>query len=288
MTKVLVTGGDGQLGTCLKAFKDKYNNIEFLFTNRLELDITQEEEVSNFFNLNKFDWCVNCAAYTAVDAAESDTDNANKINVFGAKNLAEACQKHKTKIIHVSTDFVFDGQHNQAYKEDAITNPLGVYGLTKLKGEQELIQKNPNHFIIRTSWLYSEYNHNFMKTMLRLATERDELNIVSDQIGTPTYARDLAEVIIHIITQDSTSYGIYHYSNEGVASWYDFAKAIFEINNNQITVNPVPTAAFPTPSRRPHFSVLSKTKIKETFSLTIPYWRDSLKDALSNYSMIKP
>ena len=209
-------------------------------------------------------------------------ENAKSINTTAVKNLAQASLEQKTKIIHVSTDFVFDGEQNKAYKEDAFTNPLGVYGNTKLMGEKELKKINPNHFIIRTSWLYSEFNQNFMKTMLHLADERDELNVVSDQIGTPTYARDLAEVILQIVNQDNKAFGLYHYSNEGVASWYDFAKAIFEINKNKIKVNPVNTESYPTPSKRPHFSVLDKTKIKKTLSLTIPYWRDSLKTAISN------
>ena len=282
MVKVLVTGGDGQLGKCLKGIQEKYNNIEFFFANKSVLDITQEPLVENFFTQNNFDWCINCAAYTAVDKAENDIENSEKINSIGVKNLAEACSKNSIKIIHISTDFVFDGKQNRAYREDINVNPLGVYGHTKLLGETELIKGNPKHFIIRTSWLYSEFNHNFMKTMLRLAKEKEELNVVSDQIGTPTYARDLAKVIVNIIKQDSPTYGVYHYSNEGVASWYDFAKAIFDLKNIKIKVNPVHTESYPTPSKRPHFSVLDKTKIKNTFSIDIPYWRDSLKEALSN------
>ena len=282
MVKVLVTGGDGQLGKCLKGIQEKYSNIEFFFANKSVLDITQERQVENFFTQNNFDWCINCAAYTAVDKAENDVENSEKINIIGVKNLAEACSENNIKIIHISTDFVFDGKQNRAYSEDINTNPLGVYGHTKLLGEKELIKRNPKHFIIRTSWLYSEFNQNFMKTMLRLSRDKEELNVVSDQIGTPTYARDLAEVILYIINQDGSTYGIYHYSNEGVASWYDFAKAIFDLNHIKIKVNPVQTESYPTPSKRPHFSVLDKTKIKNTFSIDIPYWRDSLKEALSH------
>lgn len=282
MVRVLVTGADGQLGKCLKSIKEKHKNIEFVFTNRTELDISQENEVNEFFGSNSFDWCINCAAYTAVDKAESDIENAKRINATAVKNLANASFKHNVKIIHISTDFVFDGEQNKAYKEDAITNPLGVYGNTKRIGENELKKANPKHFIIRTSWLYSEFNQNFMKTMLRLANDKDELSVVSDQIGTPTYARDLADVILQIINQDNLAFGLYHYSNEGTASWYDFAKAIFEINKSKIKVNPIDTVSYPTPSKRPHFSVLDKTKIKKTFNLTIPYWKDSLKIAISN------
>ncbi|WP_040252873.1 dTDP-4-dehydrorhamnose reductase [Psychroserpens mesophilus] len=287
MVKVLVTGGDGQLGHCLRAITERFENIQFLFTNKTELDITQKTNIDDFFTLNNFDWCINCAAYTAVDKAESEIESSKKINVTGVKNLAEACLKHDIKIIHISTDFVFDGTQNRAYKEDVLTNPLGVYGNTKLGGENELKKICSKHFIIRTSWLYSEFNQNFMKTMLRLAKDKEELNIVSDQIGSPTYARDLAEVIMLIINRDSSDYGLYHYSNEGVASWYDFAKAIFDLNSNTVKVIPVPTESYPTPSKRPHFSVLDKTKIKTTFNIEVPYWRDSLKYALSNLELVK-
>ncbi|WP_299332768.1 dTDP-4-dehydrorhamnose reductase [uncultured Psychroserpens sp.] len=282
MKRVLVTGASGQLGQCIDAIKDNYQNLTFIYASRERLDISNKNEVDLFFKSNTVDWCVNCAAYTAVDRAESDIENAKQVNINAVRNLAEATLENNVRMIHVSTDFVFDGKHNKAYKEDAETNPLGVYGQTKLDGEKELATINPKHFIIRTSWLYSEFNSNFMRTMLRLSQDRDELNVVCDQIGTPTYAKDLADALLQIISQDSSAYGIYHYSNEGVASWYDFAKAIFEINANHMKVNPIDSSSFPTPAQRPHFSVLDKTKIKKTFNLEIPYWKDSLKIAISN------
>lgn len=198
--------------------------------------------------------------------------------------MAVVCNQNETTLIHISTDFVFDGSQSKAYLETDIAKPISVYGATKLKGEQHIIKTISQHFILRTSWLYSEHGNNFMKTMLKLAKERDVLNIVSDQIGTPTYATDLADVIYNIITTKNTDYGLYHFSNEGVASWYDFAKAIFDIKNIKIKTNPIKTEVYPTPAKKPIFSVLDKTKIKSTLNIEIPYWRDSLKKAISNYN----
>jgi len=282
MKTVLVTGANGQLAKCISAISQKHHNLQFIFANSLELNITKLDELTSFFKSNSIDWCINCAAYTAVDKAETEIENAKNVNITGAQLLAEVCENSAVSLIHISTDFVFDGTHNKAYNEDDKTNPLGVYGTTKRNGELAVIKANPRHFIIRTSWLYSEFGNNFMKTMIRLSQDRNELHIVSDQIGTPTYAKDLAQAIIEIVNQDNKAYGIYHYSNEGVASWYDFAQAIFDINGNDIKTFPIHTESYPTPAKRPTFSVLDKIKIKNTFSISIPHWRDSLKIAIEN------
>jgi len=282
MTTILVTGANGQLGQSLQVLSLNEALIKFIFVSSKELDITKRESVISFLNKKNFDFCVNCAAYTAVDKAESDEDNAKKVNVLGAQYLAEACLNTNTKLIHISTDFVFNGMSNIPYTERHETRPLSVYGKTKLDGELAITSILTEYFIFRTSWLYSEYGSNFMKTMLRLSTERNELGVISDQIGSPTYAKDLAKVIVHIIKANSNQFGLYHYSNEGVASWYDFAKAIFDITNTEIVTNAIPTSAYPTPAKRPCFSVMDKAKFKKNLGIEIPYWRDSLKEAISN------
>ncbi len=278
--RILVTGSNGQLGTCIKDLDD--NKFDIKYASSSDLDITNKQDVKNFFEQQKIDWCINCAAYTAVDNAESDYDKAYEVNVSGVKNLAESCKEYGVKLVHISTDFVFDGNNNIPYKESDKTNPIGAYGETKLKGEKEVIQIFKEYFIIRTSWLYSEHGSNFLKTMLRLSKDKTQLGVVGDQIGTPTYAKDLAKAIFHIIANDISDYGIYHYSNNGVASWYDFAKAIFDISNIDIELNNISTVQFPTPAKRPHFSVLDKTKIETTLKLKTPYWRDSLITAIQN------
>jgi len=282
MINILVTGGNGQLATCIKDLESTYSNLNFIYANSAELNIADCNAVQQFFNTKEIQYCINCAAYTAVDKAESDQEKATQVNVVGAKNLAIACAEKNATLIQVSTDFVFNGEKSVAYTETDPTNATGVYGATKLEGEQEVAKNLAQHFIVRTSWLYSENGNNFMKTMIKLAQGRALLTIVADQIGTPTYATDLAETLIKIITTNNTQYGVYHYSNEGVASWYDFAKAIFEESNIKIKVLPIPSKAYPTPAKRPHFSVLDKTKIKTNLQIEIPYWRDSLKKALSN------
>ena len=276
MKNVLVTGGKGQLASCIKDSAAILKAHHFIYVDVDELDITMPSDVEAFFGTNNIAFCVNCAAYTNVDKSESEKEIAEKVNVDGARNLADACKKHNAKFIQISTDFVFDGKGSLPYDEQDIAKPLGMYGLTKLKGEQTTTETIKEHFILRTSWLYSEHGHNFCKTMLRLAKEKDVLSIVSDQVGTPTYAGDLAEVILKIITTDSIDYGIYHYSNEGVASWYDFAKAIFDLSNFNIELHPIRSEAYPTPAKRPSLSVMDKAKIKSTLDITIPYWRDSL------------
>ena len=281
MKNILVTGADGQLGLCLQEISKQHSTIEFVFSDLKNLDITNKESVNAVFKGTNFDFCINCAAYTAVDLAESDSDKAKNVNVLAVENLAEACNNTSTKLIHVSTDFVFDGTSSIPYTENDETNPLSVYGKTKLDGETAVQNVLKEFFILRTSWLYSEYANNFMKTMLRLGTERSELGIISDQIGSPTYAKDLARVMVEIIKSDSNEYGVYHYSNEGVASWYDFAKSIFDLSKVKIIVNAIPTSSYPTPAKRPHYSVLDKSKLKKNFGIEIPYWRDSLNEAIS-------
>ena len=279
MKNVLVTGGDGQLALCIKDAGSQYSDLNFVFANADKLDITNQIEVSDYFKKHTVDYCINCAAYTAVDKAESEPELAKQVNEVGVKNLVESCEKHNVVFIHVSTDFVFDGSKSRPYTELDAPNPLGVYGETKLQSEKEAA-KYSKHFIIRTSWLYSEYGNNFLKTMLRLGKERDELNVVYDQIGTPTYAGDLAEVILKIISNNNDKYGIYHYSNEGVASWYDFAKAIFDESKTKIALMPIKTKAYPTPAERPSYSVMDKSKIKDEIGYQIPHWVDSLKKCL--------
>jgi dTDP-4-dehydrorhamnose reductase len=279
---VLVTGASGQLGQSLQFIAPKYPEIQFVFASSSDLDITNPERVTSFFETNKIDFCINAAAYTAVDKAETEVEKAHLVNVVGPKNLAIACQKSGSTLVHISTDFVFDGEGNLPYSENHTTNPIGVYGQTKLEGEIEVAQNCDKHFIIRTSWVYSQFANNFMKTMLRLGSERDELNVVADQIGTPTNAVDLAEVLLKIIQKchaelvEASHYGIYNFSNEGVCSWYDFAKEIFRINAINITLNPIPTEAYPTPAKRPKYSVLDKSKIKNTFKIEIKSWQESL------------
>jgi dTDP-4-dehydrorhamnose reductase len=246
------------------------------------LDITNSGNCEAVFSKVKPNYCINAAAYTAVDKAETETEKAQSINVQGAQNLAEVCKKHNTVLLHISTDFVFDGEKNTAYTEEDIPNPTGVYGQTKLDGERAIEAVFDDYFIIRTSWVYSQFGNNFMKTMLRLASERDSVSVVNDQIGTPTNAVDLAETLVKIIQtagrQPSTaSFGIYNFSNEGQCSWYDFAKKIFEANKARIDLKPIPTTAFPTPAKRPKYSVLDKSKIKRVFGISVKDWEESLK-----------
>lgn len=280
MIEVIVTGGKGQLAGCIRNAADGLDEYNFSYVDLDELDITDKNAVDVFFEKVEPSWCINCAAYTAVDKAESDTELAEKVNVDGAKYLAQASKNHNSKFIQISTDFVFDGLKGSIYSEMDDVNPLSVYGATKFDGEQMTSKEIEEHFIIRTSWLYSEYGNNFLKTMLRLGNEKDILNVVGDQIGTPTYAGDLAELIVSLIKYDSEAYGLYHYSNEGVASWYDFAKAIMDESKTDCKVLPIKTEGYPTPAKRPCFSVMDKSKIKNTLEMEIPHWRDSLKKCL--------
>lgn len=289
MTKlqtILVTGSTGQLGQSIKSISPDYPDYEFVFANRQQLDLSNETSITDFFEHQTFDIIINCAAHTAVDKAESESELANQVNHLAVQQLADIAKQKNTKLIHISTDYVFDGKQYRPYLETDSVEPQSVYGQIKLSGEQAIqnILKN-NAIIIRTSWLYSEYGNNFVKTMLKLGQERDSLNITFDQISTPTYAKDLAKAIMSIVQsqefhQADFTTNIVHFSNEGVCSWYDFAKTIFELANIQCHVNAIETKDYPAPAKRPHYSVLNKVKIKQTYHLAIPYWKDSLKQCV--------
>lgn len=265
MKTVLVTGGNGQLAKCIKDIDSNNSELKFIFKSSSEFDITNQKQVVSFFNLNKIDWCINCAAYTAVDKAEKESDLAFKINSEGVKYLAEECSLNKVKLIHISTDFVFDGFKTSPYLETDIPNPINVYGASKLQGEKHIQASLNEYFIIRTSWLYSEHGNNFVKTMLCLGKEKNEISIVNDQIGSPTYARDLAELIYKIITKNHNQYGVYHYCNSGFLSWYDFAKLIFQIKEVSCKAIPIASNQYPTLAKRPIYSVLETNKTVKTF-----------------------
>jgi dTDP-4-dehydrorhamnose reductase len=278
---VLVTGATGQLGQAIEFVSGNYPKINFVFCDSSELDITNKENCREAFIKYNPNFCINTAAYTAVDKAESEPEKAHLINVIGAKNLAETCKEHEVVLLHISTDFVFDGNQKNPYTEMDIPNPTSVYGQTKLEGEKAIQEILKQHFIIRTSWVYSQFGNNFMKTILRLASERDSLAVVNDQTGTPTNAVDLAEALIKIVSSNfqllTSNFGIYNFSNEGHCTWYDFAKKIVEINNIKIDLKPIPTSSYPTPAKRPTQSVLDKTKIKSVFCVIIDCWDESLK-----------
>jgi len=288
MTKVLVTGASGQLGSAIKSIANSYEGtVEFTYCTSAALNITDMDSVMRMITTNSFDYCINCAAYTNVDKAEENSPQDYAINGLGAENLAIACKKANATLIHISTDFVFSGKQSQPYLETDGTEPLGSYGKSKLRGEQDIQKQLDKHYIIRTSWLYSEFGANFMKSMLRLGSERSELSVVFDQIGTPTYAVDLAKFIIYLVQNDTAKYGIYHYSNEGVASWYDFARAIFQKSGMETTISPIRSYEYPLPAKRPSYSVMDKAKLKKTFDFTIPHWEDSLDIALKQNSLSK-
>jgi len=288
MFNILVTGSSGQLGSELQQLSSEYD-YTFFFTDRESLDITCKERVEQFCDENNINTIINCAAYTAVDKAESDEVNADKINHLAVKYLAQTAKEKNIRLVHISTDYVFDGTNYKPYTENDETNPQGVYGKTKLDGENAMREINPaNSIIIRTSWVYSSFGANFVKTMLHLGKEKEQLGVIFDQVGTPTYARDLAKAILDIIgtgtlvPADSTknTVQIYNYSNEGVLSWYDFAKEIMRMAKLKCEINPIETKEYPTPAKRPHYSLLNKSKIKEEFGIIIPYWKDSLDECL--------
>lgn len=278
---ILVTGANGQLGHEMQRVA-KSSNHNYIFTDVADgyekLDITNIEDIRNMVKNNNVDIIVNCAAYTNVDKAESDYDTVNLINNTAAGNLATAMKEAGGTLIHISTDYVFQGDRNTPCQEDWTTNPLGVYGKTKLAGEAAIATTGCNSIIIRTAWLYSQWGKNFVKTMQSLTATHDTLKVVFDQVGTPTFAGDLADTIAHIINTGQTNKtGIYHFSNEGVCSWYDFAKMICKLSGNTCDISPCYSEEFPSPVKRPHFSVLDKRKIKETFGIKVPYWTDSLE-----------
>ncbi|KEI35414.1 dTDP-4-dehydrorhamnose reductase [Francisella sp. W12-1067] len=283
---VLVTGGNGQLGSELRELvcnlKLEIQNYTFVFTNSKLLNITDHQAVKDFIIHNSIDVIINCAAYTAVDKAESDIEMANKINHLAVANMAMIAKEFNISLIHISTDYVFDGKNYKPYLETDNINPQSVYGITKSAGEKAIQEINPkNSIIIRTSWVYSYYGNNFVKTMLNLGQDRDSLGVIFDQVGSPTYAKDLAEVILVILPDiKNQNVQIYNYSNEGALSWYDFAREIMDMANISCQVNPIETKAYPTLAKRPHYSLLNKSKIKEDFDIVIPYWKDSLKDCI--------
>ncbi|MBQ0115575.1 MAG: dTDP-4-dehydrorhamnose reductase [Bacteroidales bacterium] len=279
--KILITGANGQLGNEMRIVLGNHHEHSALFTDIEELDLTQSDAVSKFVANNNIDIIVNCAAYTAVDSAEDNPELCHKINVEAVRNLATASREYGARIIHISTDYVFDGSQNLPYNETTQTCPKSVYGRTKLEGERILLETSPDSIVIRTAWLYSPFGKNFVKTMIKLGQEKDSLKVVYDQVGTPTYARDLARAIVTIINSDNWVSGIYHFTNEGVTSWFDFTKAIHRIAGiNSCTVMPCRTDEFPTKASRPSYSVLDKSKIKSTFSVEVPYWEESLKDCI--------
>jgi len=317
--KILVTGANGQLGNEFRRLAKEYPQYEFLFAGRAELPIENATAVITYFQKYKPAICINCAAYTAVDKAETEREQSNLANAQAPAILAAACKENQTHFFHISTDYVFDGNSSVPYKESDDTSPVNHYGATKLKGEQAAIHNNPRSIIIRTSWVYSEYGNNFVKTMIRLMKEKTSINVVSDQVGSPTYAADLATAVMKmvetlerrwpldadrwigfdemisaesfsttarsispIVGGDLSSYpsGIYHYSNEGSISWHEFATAIKEMTGSECIVNAIPTTQYPTPARRPRFSLLDKSKIKSVFGIEIPQWRESLERCL--------
>lgn len=286
MNNIIVFGASGQLGHCLKTFAEKNSVTAIHFPPESEANILDNDALGKVFEKYKPAYCINCAAYTAVDKAEDDQELAYKINKTGAENIAVLCSANGAKLVHISTDFVFKGDIPRLLGEDDVAEPVNVYGQSKLDGEVAVKNALKEHFIIRTSWLYSEYGNNFVKTMLKLAAERDELRVIADQAGTPTYAMDLAACIMQVIGSGSTAYGVYHYSNEGMASWYDFAKAIFDISATGVRVYPIKTTEYPTKAIRPAYSVMDKSKIKHTFNTEIPYWRDSLETCIARLKNI--
>ncbi|MFP4469244.1 MAG: dTDP-4-dehydrorhamnose reductase [Bacteroidales bacterium] len=281
---ILVTGSNGQLGTTIRKLSGDYQDDRFFFTDIDELDITREQAVSDFVTENAIGCIINAAAYTAVDKAESEPEKADMINGNAVSILARAAKDHHALLVHISTDYVFSGRHYQPLKEDEKAEPVSAYARSKLLGEQRIMQINPAAVIIRTSWLYSEYGQNFMKSMIKYGREREQLNVVCDQIGTPTYAGDLAGIILALLPQWAKLEvpEIYHYSNEGVASWYDFALAIHEIAGINCRVNPIETKDYPLPAKRPFYSIMSKEKISSLHNITIPHWRESLKVCIRN------
>jgi len=275
---ILITGSNGQLGSEFRSLATKYPNCRFTFTDIEELDLTDFKAVHSFFEENTFDYCVNCAGYTAVDKAEDEPDKAFLLNAIAVENLAKECAGNKVRLIHISTDYVFNGNAIKPYKEDEPVSPESVYGLSKLKGEEAVLKYSSDAIIIRTAWLCSKFGKNFVKTILKLGSEKNELSVVDDQIGSPTFTQDLVFAILEIISRpvSSNTNEIYHYSSEGTTSWFSFAKAIVEMAGLTCEINPVNTSEYPTKAKRPVYSVLDKGKIKNVFGLEIPDWKSSL------------
>lgn len=286
MVKILVTGSNGQLGKELQQLSSSFTQFQFIFLSKEELPVDDHGLISHHFTKHQPQYCINCAAYTAVDKAEQEKELAFKVNGDAVGVLATISKENNCRLIHISTDYVFDGTSSSPYKEDDATNPQGVYGASKLEGEKQAMQNNPATIIIRTSWVYSEFGKNFVKTMIRLMNEKEEINVVNDQIGSPTYAADLAEAILQIIANcqlpiGNSEKGIYNFSNTGTTSWYEFALAIKELINSNCKVNPIPTSQYPTPAKRPAYSVLDKSKIQQAFGIRLKDWKDSLSVCIS-------
>jgi len=287
--KILVTGANGQLGMEFQQLAPKYPDFDFVFTTREQLPLDDVTSIDRIISRHNPQYLINCAAYTAVDKAESEKDLAYAVNATAPGIMAAACKKNNVQFIHVSTDYVFNGNGTSPYKEDDKTDPVNYYGASKLEGEKMVIENDPGAIIVRTAWVYSEFGKNFVKTMIRLMTDKEQIGVVSDQYGTPTYAADLAETIMKIIStfenpthhSPLTTYsGIYHFSNEGQITWHDFALAIKEFTASNCRVNAIPTAEYPTPAKRPAYSVLNKTKIRDAFNIPIKDWKASLKICL--------
>ena len=277
--KVLVTGANGQLGQCIKKQAFNFSELEIHFFSSVNLDITDAEKINEAFKEGNYDWCINCAAYTNVEKAESEKEKSFSVNAEGAKNIAKACADYGVKLIHISTDYVFDGEKDSAYVEEDQVNPINVYGASKLRGEEYIQQNLAEYFILRTSWLYSEFGHNFFNTMLRKANEENcLLKITTEQKGTPTNANDLAFAALQIISEQKTAYGVYHFSNEGEATWFDFAKSIFTNANKLEDVELIASNEYKTIAKRPNNSILAKEKIKKSLGVNIPTWQQSLAD----------
>jgi len=280
--KILVTGSNGQLGKAFQHVASSYPQFEFILLSKEDMPIHHFDMVRHYFNIYQPQYLINCAAYTAVDRAEQEKDRAFQINAEAVGVLAAICREHNCKLIHISTDYVFDGIATTPYKEDSPTNPQSVYGASKLEGEKQALQFNPDSIIIRTSWVYSEFGKNFVRTIAKLLQEKDEINVVNDQVGSPTYAKDLAEIILQIIISQNWHPGIYNYSNQGIISWYDFAVAIKELTGSNCKINPIPTSQYPTPAKRPAYSALDTGKIQNILDIQLKVWKESLTACLGN------
>lgn len=281
MIKILITGRHGQLGSELHDLKESYPQHQMVFVDREEMDLSNPEQIIEVLNTEKPQIIVSAGAYTAVDKAESDQELCDAVNHIAVKTIGAWASENNAKVIHISTDYVFDGTSETPLKETDVPDPINVYGLTKLHGEQALRSSGAAYVIIRTAWVYSVYGANFVKTMIRLMSEREEIGVVADQVGTPTYARDLASTIMQVIEAPEFVQGVFHYSNEGKISWHDFALAIKEIKGFSTKVNAINSDAFPTPAKRPNFSLLDKSKIKETYQVAVPDWKTSLEEMLA-------
>ena len=282
LQNILVTGANGQLGMEFRSISKLYPAYHLLFVSKDDLPIHDKDALTDFFSANHISICINCAAYTAVDKAETEKDIAFDINGYAVGALAAICREHAARFIHFSTDYVFNGHSSLPYKETDITDPVNAYGASKLLGEQEAQKNNPDVLIIRTSWVYSHFGKNFVKTMLRLMNEKETISVVNDQVGCPTYAGDLASAVMEMISKyENPLPGIYHYCNKGIISWYEFALAIKEISGSDCKVNPINTVQYPTPAKRPAYSVLDTTKITQAFHVNIPFWKESLEKCVA-------